>query len=758
VAREEYSIVGKPYAREDALDKVLGKPIFTADMIPKDAIFAAVVRSTRPHAKILRLNLQAALSTPGVIRFIDGHQVPGINNIGTLIRDKPLFCQDIVRCMGDPIGAILAENRGAAREGARQVEVEYEDLPAIFSPLEALDPKSVRVHPNGNICRHLKIRKGDVERGFQESDVIVENEYTTQMQEHAQLEPETAFALPPDQNGIITTVGPWQDTHDVQDAVALVMGRKSSEVRALQAQTGGAFGSRCNEIANELAALVCLSACITGKPTAVIMSREESMISHSKRHPFYMKYKTGAKRDGTLVAEEIQLVSDTGAYASAGPAVVMRAIVHCTGPYVVPNVKADSYGVYTNNPYAGSFRGFGCPQVHFAAESQMNYLAESLSMDPIALRRKNLLRPGSQTNTGHVLGKSVGLEECLSKVVDALGSMVIPPPEKRSARGIGVALGYHGNSLGPEGGDRCGAMLSIDANGHVEYMTGLAEYGTGARFAHGQIIAETLGISMNRIHALLPDSLRAPYSGPTVASRSTIMGGNAVLVASKKLRNVLSQEAARIFDCKPEEVDFRNDTVYCEKRSKNMKFDELAALCHKRGISLSDSSMYEAPKCEWNEETGLGVAYIDYTFEAVGTVVDVNLQTGYPQVVRIIGAYDCGKAINPLGVVGQVEGAIVQGLGYSVMEEICTKNGRILNPNLADYFIYTSAETPQIDTILVEGYPSISGPFGAKAMGEPPIDIVAPAVAQAIYNATGVRVKDLPAVPEKILLSKSNPD
>ena len=753
--REDYSIVGKSVTREDALDKVLGAPIFTADIIPAGAVFAAVVRSTHPHARILSLNPQAALSTTGVLRFIGSGEIPGVNNVGTLIRDKPLFCRDIVRCVGDPIGAILAETRDAAVEGARKVDVEYADLPPIFSPLEALDPNSVPIHPNGNVCKHLKIRKGDVERGFRESDVIVENEFRTQMQEHALLEPETAFALPPDQNGIIMVVGPWQDTFDVQDAVALILGKTSTDIRALQAQAGGAFGCRCNEIANELAGLVSLSASITGKAVAIIMSREESVISHSKRHPFYMKYKTGAKKDGTLVAEEIQLVCDTGAYASAGPAVIMRAIVHCTGPYVVPNVKADGYCVYTNNPYAGSFRGFGCPQVHFAAETQMNCLAESLSMDPIALRRKNLLRPGSQTNTGHVLGKSVGLEECLTKVVDRLSSMVVPPPEAGRRRGVGVAIGYHGNSLGPEGGDRCGALLSIDGNGRVEYMTGLAEYGTGARYGHAQIIAETLGISMNRIHGLLPDSLRAPYSGPTVASRSTVMGGNAVLMASRTLRGLLSQEAARIFDCMPEEVEFANDVVYCEKRSKSIKFEQLASICHKKGIGLSHSSMYEAPKTDWSEETGLGVAYLDYTFGAIGTVVDVNLQTGYPKVIQVVAAFDCGKVINPLGVVGQVEGAIVQGLGYSVMEEVCTKNGEILNPNLADYFLYTSIETPQIDTILVEGYPSSLGPFGAKAMGEPPLDIVAPAVIQAIYEAAGVRVKDLPAVPEKILLSNS---
>jgi len=464
VTLQDYSIVGMRVAREDALDKVLGTPIFTADMIPKDTVFASVVRSSRPHARILSLNPKAALSTAGVMRFIASRDIPGVNNVGTLIRDKPFFCQDVVRCIGDPIGAIIAESRDAAEEGARQVEVEYEDLPAIFSPLEALQPNSVKIHPNGNICRRLRIRKGDVDRGFRESDVIVENEYTTQMQEHAQLEPETAFALPPDQDGIITVVGPWQDTFDVQDAVALVMAKKSSEIRAVQAQAGGAFGSRCNEIANELACLVSLSASLIGKPTAIIMSREESVTAHSKRHPFFMKYKTGAKRDGTLVAEEIRLICDTGAYASAGPGVVMRATVHCTGPYVIPNVKADSDLVYTNNPYAGSFRGFGCPQVHFAAESQMNCLAESLSMDPIALRKKNLLRPGSETNTGHVLGTSVGLDECLSKVAERLNLLALPSPERGSTRGVGIAIGYHGNSLGPEGGDRCGALVSIHAD------------------------------------------------------------------------------------------------------------------------------------------------------------------------------------------------------------------------------------------------------------------------------------------------------
>ena len=750
--RQNYSTVGKPVIREDALEKVLGKPIFTADMIPRNSLYVAFVRSTRPHARIVSIHTKSALSIKGVLRFIGSEAIPGINNVGILIHDKPLFCGDIVRSVGDPVGAILAESRLAAEEAAAKVEIEYADLPAVFSPLEALKPDSVRVRENGNVLKHLKIRKGDVERGFRESDVIVENDYKTSMQECFPIEPEAAFALPPDEDGIITVVGPWQCIFDVETAVAMILSISPAKVRVLQAQIGGTFGCRSNEVTCELSGLVALSAYLSGKPSAIVMSREESIVSHSKRHPFYLKYKTGARRDGTLLAEEIQLVSDTGAYASFGANVLMRAIVHCTGPYVIPNVKADAFCVYTNNPYAGSIRGFGCPQVHFAAESQINRIAEALSMDPIELRRKNLLRPGTATNTGHVLGPSVGLEECLTKVTERLKSVQIPEPEHGNSRGIGVAIGYHGNSLGPEGGDRCGALISINPDGTVDYMTGLSEIGTGARYGHAQMIAETLGINVGKVHCLLPNSLIAPPSGPTAASRSTVVGGNAALLVAKKLRETLSREAAKLLDCKPEEVYFDNEMVLSKSGSRRIPFGELASLCHKNGVSLTHSEIFQTPDTDWNEETGLGVAYHEYTFGALAAVVDVSLKTGYPRVIQIVSAFDCGTPINPLLVAGQVEGGIVQGLGYSVMEEICTVDGRILNPNLADYFICTSVDAPKIEHTLVEGYPSTLGPFGAKAIAEPPIDFVAPAITQAIYNATGVRINQLPATAEKILL------
>jgi CO/xanthine dehydrogenase Mo-binding subunit len=749
---QDCSIVGRPVAREDALDKVLGRPIFTADLIPQDAIYVALVRSTRPHARILRINAEPALKIKEMIRLIGKDDIPGVNNIGCIIPDRPLFSDGIVRCVGDPICAILAEDRRTAEEGAHAVEVEYEDLPTLFSPHEAMRPDAIRIHPEGNVVAHVKIRKGDIEHGFRDSDVIVENEYRTQMQEHAPIEPDVALAMPPDDHGIVTIVGPWQCAFDVQDSVALVLGLPPSKVRVRQGQAGGAFGCRSDENENGLSALTALASSIVRKPVAIVMSREESTISHAKRHPFFMKYKTGAKRDGALVAEEIEIVSDTGAYVSWGINVLKRATVHCTGPYVIPNVKADAYCVYTNNPYTSAFRGFGCPQVHFAAESQMNCLAESLSMDPVVLRKKNLLRPNTQTSTGQVLGRSVGLDECLTRVADRLGSIVLPQLEEGFGRGVGIAIGYHGNSLGPEGGDRCGATVTIRSDGHVDYMIGLMEYGTGSTFGHAQIVAETLGMTIDRVHVKPSDTLVLPYSGPTVASRSTVMGGNAALLVSRRLRERISREAAQILECSPEELVFADNSVHSLRdKSKSVSIQKLASICREKGISLSHSEIYNAPITDWDEEKGLGSPYFDYTFGAIGAVVDVNLGTGYPKVRKIIAAYDCGKVINPLSAAGQVEGAVSQGLGYAIMEEMCTKGGNIVNPNLADYFVCTAVDSPEVETLFVEEYPSEHGPFGAKCIAEPPLDIVAPAVVQAICSATGVRIRYLPATGEKIL-------
>jgi CO/xanthine dehydrogenase Mo-binding subunit len=480
-------------------------------------------------------------------------------------------------------------------------------------------------------------------------------------------------------------------------------------------------------------------------------------MAHSKRHDFKMHYKVGATKDGKLQAVEAQLYADTGPYASLGPYTIFRGIIHTTGPYEVPNVKSDAYCVYTNSPYAGSFRGFGCPQVHFSAESIMDELAEKLSIDPITIRKINMLKPYSRTCTDQPLDASVGLEECIDTAVKKSDFMRKWAEYKketgRTRKGIGIATFFHGNSLGPEGADACTAYLAIFDDGSVRYRTGITEYGTGAPTGHLMIVAEILGIPVDFIHLERPDTSAVPDGGPTVASRSTVMGGRAAMQAALKVRAALDGMTAQLFNCDPDDVEIRGAVVTCKSdSSKKMTFAELVKKCFENGVGLSTTETYLAPRTFYDEEKGYGSPYLTYTFGAVVAEVEVDMDYGYITVTKVTQAFDCGKAINPLALEGQMEGGCIQGLGYGLMEEVATKEGKILNPNFADYFIPTSLDSGPIETSLIEGYLSPIGPYGAKAMAEPAIDAPAAAVSNAVKHATGVRVKKLPVTPEKVIL------
>jgi CO/xanthine dehydrogenase Mo-binding subunit len=749
---QQMLVVGKSVGRVDSLDKVLGKPIYTMDIVPENALYLKVVRSNVAHALLKRVDLSEARKYPGVVAVVTAQDIPGINESTALLPDKPLFATDRVRFAGEPIAAIASYDASIAEEAVDLVKIEYEPLPSVFSPLDAMKPNAPQIHEKGNVAKHLKVRKGNVEEGFKQADLIVEGTYKTPFQEPVPLEPEAGFVIP-EPDGSVTCVASIQSPYHVQTGIAKILSLRPEQVRVIQAATGGAFGPKSDEIPVDVLGMAALVAVRTRKAAALAYTREESMIGHTKRHPFVTSVKVGVKKDGKLTAWETKLVADTGAYASLGPFVVIRACFHATGPYVIPNVKTDAYCVYTNNTMAGSFRGFGGPQAHFAAESHMDEIAKKLDIDPLDLRLMNILRPGTLTATSQIVDEGCGLEECITKATTESDwykkRRQFKDMNGTKKRGLGIALMYHGNSLGPEGNDFATVHMQIDSACKIRLRTALTEYGTGAPSGLLQIAAETMHLPLDYFTLDPSDTEYCGDSGPTVASRTITIGGRATQMVAGKLGQKLREIAAEILKCSADEVESSEGTFH-SKSTHSVSFRDVVAHAYSRGISLKEFSTFMAPKCEYDPEINQGTVYLQYTYGALTAEVEVDTETGRVQVLKMVAAYDVGKAINPISVEGQIEGGTIQGLGYALMEEIIHKNGVVVNPSLGDYYVPTSLDIPEIKTIIVE-YPGRLGPFGAKAIGEPPVVLPAPAIVNAIDNAIGVRITEIPATPDRLL-------
>jgi CO/xanthine dehydrogenase Mo-binding subunit len=753
---ESLALIGKRLERLDALGKVLGLPLYTSDIAPRDALKVKVVRSTIPHALIKRVDIEPAKRVRGVLAVLTASDIPGINEAYALLPDRPLLATTKVRCQGEALVIIAAEDSETAEEAADKISVEYERLPAVTSPVEAMKPDAVRVHESGNVAKYLRVRKGDVNEGFRQADVIIENTFETQFQDPTALEPEVGMAWI-EKDGSVTCVGSMQTPYYVQTGVAKVLGVSPDRVRVIQATTGGAFGPKSDEMPVDTCAMSALVAQKTGRPAILAYSRHESMIAHTKRHPFVITLKTGVKNDGRLTASETLVVSDTGAYASLGPLVIIRACFHATGPYVIPHVKTDAYCMYTNNTMAGSFRGFGSPQVHFAAECQMDELAKKLDMDPLDLRMKNILRPGARTATSQLVDEACGLEECARRATEAADWHTKRREFARDRgtfrRGIGVALMYHGNSLGPEGNDYAYVHVVIKPDARVVVRTALTEYGTGAISGLAQITAETLGLPIDLFELDRPDTASCQESGPTVASRVIVIGGRAAQIAAQKLKDKILSVGADLLHCEARSLTIKNGLVgHLQDARRTITFQKVVEECYKRHVSLTETGYYIAPKCDFEPETSQGTTYQQYTYGTVVAEVQVDTELGIVKPLKITVAYDVGRAINPLSLEGQIEGGTIQALGYGLMEQLIHVDGVVANPTLGDYYIPTSLDIPDMQTIIVE-YPGAVGPFGAKAMGEPPVDLPAAALANAVANATGSRVFELPLTAERVLFA-----
>ena len=751
-SQEPLGVIGKIQTRPDALEKVNGSAIFTDDLEFDGMLHAAVKRTDIPSGILKSLDVAKARELPGVRAVLTAEDIPGEHNHGLVVFDWPVMVGigERVRYVGDAVAIVAADDRQTALDAVALIEAEYEPLEAIIDPVRAYQPDAPQIHTSGNLLKHIKVRKGDMEAGFEQADLILEHTFHTAITDHAFLEPECSVARPLPDGRMEIYVGsqiPYSD----RNQVARTLGWPEERVRVVGQLMGGGFGGK-EDIAGQIHAAMLAN--VTRRPVKLLFDRQESLRVHPKRHGTQIRVKMGARRDGTLTAVLSELYGDTGAYASLGEKVMTRATTHSSGPYEVENVRADCYAMYTNNPPAGAFRGFGVTQSAFAVESAVDMLAEQLDLDPIEIRRKNALRIGSITNTGQLLRESVGLLECINRVEGEMKRLAGPEPFKSRVvadaphlqRAWGMAVAYKNTGLGGGAPDKASAEVELYADGTLEVRTSSAELGQGLVTVLQMIVAEEFNVPSSAVKVLVMDTDLTPDGGPTTASRQTYVSGNAARHAARTLRQAVASTLAEKYDQPPDQVRFIEGLA--QVNGHRVPIGEAVFEMQKEGREPKALYEYWAPATQ-PLGTG-GDMHFAFGFAAQAAEVEVNTLTGEVQVLRIIAATDVGKAINPLGLQGQVEGGVVMGLGNALTEAYLTDGGHPITDRLARYRVPSIALTPEITSIIIED-PTAEGPYGAKGVGEIVSIPTTPAITNAIYNAVGVRIDSLPIDQEDII-------
>jgi CO/xanthine dehydrogenase Mo-binding subunit len=751
----KHKIIGKSERRVDAWGKVTGRAKFAEDYTVGHQLWGKVLRAKHPHAKILSIDISQAVSLPGVEAVLTAKDIPGSKTFGIVLKNQQILAEDRVRYLGDGVALVAAASKEIAERAIALIAVEYELLPVVSDPEEAMKPGAPVIHGEKNEFVHHKVRKGDTAKGFVEADFIIERKFRTQFVEHSYIEPECSLAEPAEQGGVKIT-GSVQNLFSSRRSVADALNLPLNRVQIIQATLGGSFGGK-DEVMTSMCCRAALLAMKTGKPVKMVNTREESMLESYKRHPYLMYYKWGARKDGTIAAMEIRCIADGGAYASMSPFVTWRSVVQATGPYKCENVQTDVYAAYTNNNYTGAMRGFGSPQVNFAIESMMDELAEQMGMSPLEIRLKNGFESGAVTATGQRLTHTVSLKQVLTEAAQAIDFdkkwrhyRGANDGEKR--RGVGLACSYRGVSLGAEGTDAAETIVSVQTDGSVIVSSGVTDMGQGAQTQMSQIAAEVLGISMDRIQFLNTNTSRVADSGPTVASRGTIMGGSAAKNAAEKVRATLLEVGAEMSGMELNTLDLADNYLIKRETGERLaSFSELTNACFNKGKPMISLGWHKSPPTSWHEEDGKGEAYFTFVYGANAAEVEVDTGTGKVDVVDFVSVHDVGKAINRGMVIGQMCGGVAMGLGYGLLEEFEIEDAVPKQLNFDEYLIPTSMDVPRIRTIIVENEDP-AGPFGAKSVGEPTNELAAPAIVNAICNATGKRIYEIPATLERVLL------
>jgi len=749
------SLIGKGERRVDALGKVTGRAKFAADYNVAHQLYGDVLRAKHPHARIRGIDVSKARQLDGVEAVLTAQDIPGEKVFGGVLKNQAILAVDKVRYLGDGVALVAARTREIAAEALSRIDVDYEPLPVVSDPEVALQPDAPKIHGDDNTFVHHRVRKGDIARGFAQADFVLERKFRTPFVEHAYLEPEAVLAEPAEHGGVMVT-GSVQNLLSSRRSVAAALGLDLNRVQIVQATLGGSFGGK-DEVMTAMCCRAALLALATGKPVKMVNSREASMLESYKRHPYVLYYRWGAKHDGAITAMEIRCIADGGAYASMSPFVTWRSVVQATGPYYCENVATDVYAVYTNNNYTGAMRGFGSPQVNFAIESMMDELAAKVGKDPLEIRLQNGFKNGAVTATGQRLTHTVSLMEVLTKAAAAADFQAKwrryrAAPDAPRKRGIGLACSYRGVSLGAEGVDAAGAIVSVQTDGSVIVSAGITDMGQGAQTQMAQITAAVLGVSMRRVQFLNTNTSRVPDSGPTVASRGTIMGGSAAKKAAEIVRATMLRVAAAMLEIGPESCEFADDYLVEHGTGRRLaSFTEVAAECFRRGEPMYGLGWHQAPPTSWHEKDGTGEAYFTFVYGANVAEVEVDTETGKVDVVGFVSCHDVGKAINRNTVLGQFYGGVAMGLGYGLLEEFDFDEAVPRQLNFDEYLIPTAMDVPPITGIIVENEDP-AGPFGAKSVGEPTNEIAAPAIVNAIGNATGRRLGEIPATLERVLL------
>jgi CO/xanthine dehydrogenase Mo-binding subunit len=738
--------IGQSAQRRDAFGKVTGQTLFPGDINKPDQAYMKILFAGRPHAIIRSIDTAQAEALDGVLGVFTARDVP-VNEYGLIMDDQPVLCgpgsnkpfADRVRFIGDQVAVVVAESEAIAAEACQLIVVDYEDLPVVTDPLLAREEGAELLHPerDSNIFCHYRIRKGEVEEAFAGADVIIEGEYRTPAQEHAYLQPEAGLGYI-DEEGLITVEVAGQWTHEDQAQIAHALDLPPEQVRVIYPAIGGAFGGREDMSVQIVLALAAWRLSQRGihRSVKVIWSREESIIGHHKRHPYVIKTKWGATNEGKVIAAEVEVVADGGAYAYTSTKVLGNATLMCTGPYEIPNVKVDSYAVYTNNIPGGAFRGFGGPQGAFAAESQINRLAEALEMDSVELRMRNILREGSLMSVGTPMPKGVSMPQVVESCAQAAGwrqsnggwvrfsgqdqpenFKLVPAHEAHLKRGLGFACAFKNVGFSFGFVDECWATVELHGGAEIERVIvhhAGADVGQGAHTVMAQMAAEAVGVSLEQVELDVSDTATSDNSGSVSASRMTFMAGNSIKGAA-------------------------------DLALERWREEDRPAIGRYRYLPPATTP--------YDPETGHADPNISYGYVAQAVMVEVDTETGHVRLMDVITADDVGKAINPQQIIGQIEGAVVQATGYAVMEDFSHEDGYVQTQHLSTYLIPTVLDIPdQVQSLILE-YPDPRGPWGVRGMAEMPFLPVAPAVTAAVHDAVGVWFNEFPLTPERVLRS-----